>query len=607
MQPLHEIALGWLLTYLLHSTALIAAVWLLVRCLPKESNRAQECLWRCALLGSILTASLQTAWRFEPWAGRVSFPSAPAAQRATQGTVDAEVVLPATPVEPATELGEVQPRLPNPWLTDASPVVALESTQPHQDVPLTRVWTEPSDPDSEPNPEATRRDPRRLRNAPALGVGHSQTVQADSSPAVVRIQATDSTAEAAALGEVQAQLPTARSFEAPSRAQAMWSWWAQREGSRWLVGLWVLGASLGSVLLVFAWRHILERLAGRREILAGPLFEELQTLSASAGLDSSPRLFVAARLASPATLGIWRAQICVPERAQHELQRGQQRAMLGHELAHILRHDPRWFFVYRLVERILFFQPLNRFVRQELQELAEYQCDDWAAHQAGRGLDLARCLTEVAGWLVRETPQIALLPMAGTGSQLGHRVRRLLDEESRTAAARPRPWALPLAMGLLLVGTLALPGVASTRPDRGHSTPPIAGPASTESNQPLAWTLGDEDSAASPRKQVHPPSVVSPFLQAAAQAPLAWLGLTPWNHRQGLPADGADPDPLFEDLGALADQVLGLRAEIDSLAELVAGSNPNPTHAATLADLRTRVDHLQSQQDRLLRLLERLR
>jgi Zn-dependent protease with chaperone function len=55
-------ALAWLLTYALHSTLLLAAAWGVSRWLGGRSLRVQETLWRCALVGALLTASAQLAF-----------------------------------------------------------------------------------------------------------------------------------------------------------------------------------------------------------------------------------------------------------------------------------------------------------------------------------------------------------------------------------------------------------------------------------------------------------------------------------------------------------------------------------------------------------------
>jgi hypothetical protein len=71
VEDLQHTLVAWLLTYGLHSTALISLVWLGIRYLLKESNLAQERLWKCPLLGPILTASLQVGWAFESLGGQL--------------------------------------------------------------------------------------------------------------------------------------------------------------------------------------------------------------------------------------------------------------------------------------------------------------------------------------------------------------------------------------------------------------------------------------------------------------------------------------------------------------------------------------------------------
>ncbi len=62
---------SWLLTYLLHSTLLLGAVWLLVRRLV-QSAALRDLLWKAALVGGLLTATLQTGLGYESLGGAMS-------------------------------------------------------------------------------------------------------------------------------------------------------------------------------------------------------------------------------------------------------------------------------------------------------------------------------------------------------------------------------------------------------------------------------------------------------------------------------------------------------------------------------------------------------
>jgi beta-lactamase regulating signal transducer with metallopeptidase domain/uncharacterized coiled-coil DUF342 family protein len=60
---------AWLLTYLVHSTVLLSLVWVVCRGLGSRYLALQELLWRGALLGGLLTASVQTGFGVQPLIG----------------------------------------------------------------------------------------------------------------------------------------------------------------------------------------------------------------------------------------------------------------------------------------------------------------------------------------------------------------------------------------------------------------------------------------------------------------------------------------------------------------------------------------------------------
>jgi beta-lactamase regulating signal transducer with metallopeptidase domain len=63
-------AAAWMLTYLLHSTLLLGLAWLVSKPLARWSVGAEEVVWKLALVGALLTASLQLAAGWQPLAGQ---------------------------------------------------------------------------------------------------------------------------------------------------------------------------------------------------------------------------------------------------------------------------------------------------------------------------------------------------------------------------------------------------------------------------------------------------------------------------------------------------------------------------------------------------------
>ena len=552
---------AWLLTYGLHSTALIGFVWFGVRCLPKESNLAQERLWKCALLGPILTASLQVGLAYEPLGGQLFLPEAEASETPTR-QADVELAL----VENSKNVS-----------FQTQPSVALQLDSSEQVVAQAELAPLP---DLKPRASSERKS---QASTPATDPRHNVALVAAEKFIVGASADMPNTADSTLLNEVfesdpshlavinkdrdTAQPPVLGTLTPGTTSSGGWPFWRHV-----LLAAWAVGGLFGLLCLALAWRRIVDYITGRHELHEGTLYEQLQSIGKKAGLRRTPRLLVSKKIGSPATLGVLRPHICVPERAVTDLSADQQEAMLGHELGHVVRRDPQWFFLYRLIERVLFFQPLNRIARREIQELAEYQCDDWAVKHTENGLGLARCLTEVAGWMVAERPAVALLPMAGRGSQLGHRVRRLLDEDSRQACARRNIWGLPLALGVFATGAMALPAVTTRKPAR--ALPPTA--------EPVVIDLGPPSVMSPAPKQVAPAKPVTPTSVLSAPSPYPRLSL------------------LLEQLGDRLDQ---LQDQILSLQETAeANGTQDETHDDMLR-LRLRLLKLREQQLRMTALL----
>lgn len=86
--------LSWLATYLLHSTLLLGLAWAVSRQLRGRHPLGEQAIWRAALFGSILTATMQIATGWQPLGGGFSFPARPA-QVSVPGAVAADPNLPA--------------------------------------------------------------------------------------------------------------------------------------------------------------------------------------------------------------------------------------------------------------------------------------------------------------------------------------------------------------------------------------------------------------------------------------------------------------------------------------------------------------------------------
>ncbi len=346
---------AWLVTYLLHSTVLLAGAFLLASIGIVRSHAGRDTLWKVALVGGIVTASAQLALRLQPPVGHVAI-----AARPRSALVDVTGIQPAT-----TQVSDV--------------------------------------------------DRHFARSRPSMRI-----------------------------------MPPAPTRRARSLVQGLNVSWPAM-----LLNIWFLGAlALGAQLL---WMRISlsRRLKERVPVGDGPLADALAELCRDSRC-RVPRLSISENVSGPIAFG---REICLPARVSTSLSLDEQRAVLAHELGHLMRRDPAWLVAAALIETILFIQPLNRLARRRLRIEAEFLCDDWAAERTG-GMTLARCLAEVAGWMKGETAPMPVASMAGNCSQLVSRVERLIQG---TTGARPARWIVRAGLGAvaMILVACSVPGVAA--------------------------------------------------------------------------------------------------------------------------------------------------
>ncbi len=232
-----------------------------------------------------------------------------------------------------------------------------------------------------------------------------------------------------------------------------------RQQAAWLpvaLGLWLLGATLGVGFLMRGTMRF-RRSLGRREVVGeSASARALRKLLTRAGKGAQGvQLTTSESLRVPVALGVFRREICVPKRALRDLPPTQQRAMIGHEFAHLLRRDPAWLGAFELARRVFFFQPLYVLAQRGAHESAEELCDAWSADRTGDPVALAECLVEVARWLEprgrRQPTPLAAACMARPDSPLGRRVEALLAPRIEAPERAPRGLRLglcALALGL---------------------------------------------------------------------------------------------------------------------------------------------------------------
>ena len=380
-EPMTAAIAGWLLTVALHGGVFLAAAWLIDRNWRAPPNAWRELLWRVALFGGVITASVQ------PIAG----PSPIAAR----------------------------------WqLTGAAASSAM---------------------------------------APTASAGWAADAQSTSVGAPVSTRHSVVSTAPARTADIAAATPGAALRLAPLRAP---NW------PTWVVGLWLSGA-------LFALTRVLRSLLNLRRALreAAPVAHaaatELAELVAHAAV-RSPQLLSLSGIASPmATTG---ARIVAPAWALESLDRRQLRAMLAHELAHVLRHDPEWKVVGAFWRALFWFLPTS-FAQKRLDDLAELACDAFAVQQTGNAHGVAECLAACAEHQLSGGSRYALAAaMAVHESSFGHRIECLLEGVSMQTIV-PGVRSRALALIVLAAAGLSLPTISLLSPQTASAAAPVPPPA----------------------------------------------------------------------------------------------------------------------------------
>jgi HEAT repeat protein/beta-lactamase regulating signal transducer with metallopeptidase domain len=154
---------AWLLTYAVHSTVLIGAVWAADKARLFHSLRARDLAWRTALAGGLVTATLQLAAGFTPWGGstELAVPSLLPVSEALRPSVA------TARSEPVGATATANPRATAPAPTERSIAMVTRHRPPE---------TGPSDDISLPKVVSVR------RQAPALAAPSAPAPAALSAP-----------------------------------------------------------------------------------------------------------------------------------------------------------------------------------------------------------------------------------------------------------------------------------------------------------------------------------------------------------------------------------------------------------------------------------------
>lgn len=300
-------------------------------------------------------------------------------------------------------------------------------------------------------------------SSPAIDSGTAVNAAASAStPRTVRLL------ESLLLPEAAPVEAAPKSF-ATLRAHGAERWTAVRGASTqlilepraWLTAGWLAGVLAVLVLLAAGLRRTWRLGRSATELSEGALAEDARALANQMGL-GPVRLLRAPTAVIPMTWGVLRPVILLPDGAG-DWSAARRRAVLLHELAHIKRGDYLSQLMAQVACAVYWFNPLVWFGAARLRVERERASDDQVLCTGSRASDYATHLLEMALTLRSGGVRLAPVVAMAQPSQLGARVRDILDGGRRRTLLTPR-LGFTAGLGVVLIG-LPLAAVTGAPPE----------------------------------------------------------------------------------------------------------------------------------------------
>ncbi len=244
----------------------------------------------------------------------------------------------------------------------------------------------------------------------------------------------------------------------------------------WLVLAWMLGCAWASLRLVLGWRAARRLATAPFRPLPESIYQRGAVLAARLGIRRVVRFGESLLVEVPSVVGWLKPVILVPAGAFTGLSATQVDALLGHELAHVLRHDFLVNLLQSVCDVIFFYHPAVLAINRCICEERENACDDLAVALTGDPVGYAAALAR----LEEARGPVLALAATGDGHLLG-RVRRILARSP--ARGRPAPtaaWVAFAGVCLYLAAVVVTPRVLaqlSAQEPAGTASAGVSGPA----------------------------------------------------------------------------------------------------------------------------------
>lgn len=253
---------------------------------------------------------------------------------------------------------------------------------------------------------------------------------------------------------------------------------------RWLV-VWVAGTFAAlAMLLLSVWR--VRQLSRNAQVLNDPAWrQETIDIAQLLGGPRTVRLLVSEDVVMPMAGQTWTSTIFLPVSAT-TWGSERRRAVLGHEIAHLVAHDPRRHLLARLMLAMYWFHPLAWLAARWDAQACEIACDETVVDQVGiRRSTYATALLDLSS--PRRSVGFGAVAMA-RHSRIERRVIHILRDR-KPAGSRALPVAQAvIAAALATAAVIAQPAIGTTSDPAGSA---VGQPVLPDDLQPAMDSMPD--------------------------------------------------------------------------------------------------------------------
>ncbi len=217
-----------------------------------------------------------------------------------------------------------------------------------------------------------------------------------------------------------------------------------------LLALYLMFLLYRGAKLVRAW---LRTQAARRDAIPIEPSDRIQAIFANCqtaiGVNRAS-VVSSASLQAPATLGVFRPLVILPEELSHDAGADALTAAIGHELVHVRRRDYLLNLIYEMIFLPLSFHPAATLMRRRITQTRELRCDELVADLLLHPEVYARSLVQLAGSAMPFARRARTVSVGIADADiLEVRIMSLL-KRTKLNVGRRRLWLIAAALLLLI-------------------------------------------------------------------------------------------------------------------------------------------------------------